>query len=108
MHGKVWTDEELDQLQRNRMNGRQIPAWQRRVYKTVGGTPHLDQNYTVYGEVVQGIALVDAIAMVPTAETDRPVDDVKMEISVLKRRETRRLERQLLKDGLKKELIMEL
>lgn len=108
VQGKVWTDEELDQLQQNRMNGRQIPAWQRQVYKTVGGTPHLDQNYTVYGEVVQGIALVDAIAAVPTAKTDRPVDDVKMEISILKRREARRLERQLLKDGLKKELIMEL
>lgn len=95
VQGKVWTDESLDQLQQSRMQGRQIPAWQREVYKTKGGTPHLDQNYTVYGEVVKGLEMVDAIAAVKTAAADRPVEDVKMEISVLKKREARKLEKSL-------------
>lgn len=95
VHGKLWTDETLDQVQKNRMQGRQIPGWQREVYKTIGGTPHLDQNYTVYGEVVKGLELVDAIAVVKTAPGDRPVEDVKMEVSVLKKREARKLEKAL-------------
>ncbi|NEU09039.1 peptidylprolyl isomerase [Flavihumibacter sp. R14] len=95
VQGKVWTDEKLDQLQTNRLNGRQIPTWQREVYKTIGGVPHLDQNYTVYGEVVKGIEMVDAIAAVKTAPGDRPVEDVKMEVSVLKKKEARKLEKAL-------------
>ena len=95
VQGKIWTDETLDQLQKNRLNGRQIPEWQREVYKTIGGVPHLDQNYTVYGEVVQGLAMVDSIAAVKTGSGDRPLEDVKMEISVLKKREARKLEKAL-------------
>ena len=102
VQGKIWTDEKLDQLQTNRLNGRQIPAWQREVYKTIGGVPHLDQNYTVYGEVVQGLEMVDSIAAVKTAPGDRPVEDVKMEVSVLKKREARKLEKAL---GLKNNVL---
>ena len=53
--GKVFTDTGLDSVERFRLNGRKIPAEQREVYKTIGGTPHLDQGYTVYGEVVKGL-----------------------------------------------------
>lgn len=95
VQGKKWTDETLDQVQQSRMQGRQIPAWQREVYKTIGGTPHLDQNYTVYGEVVKGLEMVDAIAAVKTGAADRPVEDVKMQINVLKKREARKLEKAL-------------
>ena len=102
VQGKKWNDESLDQVQTNRMQGRQIPAWQREVYKTIGGTPHLDQNYTVYGEVVKGLEMIDAIAGLPTASGDRPVEDVKMEISVLKKREARKLEKTL---GLKNNML---
>ena len=95
VQGKKWTEETLDQLQKNRLNGRQIPEWQREVYKTIGGTPHLDQNYTAYGEVVKGLEMVDSVAAVKTAPGDRPVEDVKMEVSVLKKREARKLEKTL-------------
>ena len=95
VQGKKWTDESLDQVQQNRMQGRQIPASQREIYKSIGGTPHLDQNYTVYGEVVKGIEMVDLIASVKTATGDRPLEDVKMEVSVLKKREARKLEKAL-------------
>jgi len=93
VQGKKWTDATLDDLQLKRMNGRIIPESQRRVYKEHGGTPHLDQNYTVYGEVVSGIEMVDAIAEVKTGTSDRPVEDISMMVSVLKKREARKIER---------------
>jgi len=95
VQGKKWTDATLDEVQMERMNGRIIPVSQRRVYKELGGTPHLDQNYTVYGEVVSGIEMVDAIAGVKTGTSDRPVEDVSMMVSVLKKREARKVEKNL-------------
>lgn len=53
-----------------------IPEKHREIYKTVGGTPHLDQNYTVFGEVISGLAVVDSIAAVKTDNRDRPREDV--------------------------------
>ena len=49
-----------------------ISEKQREVYRTLGGTPHLDQNYTVFGEIVQGMNVVDSIAVVETNEAGRP------------------------------------
>lgn len=92
--GKVFTDEQLDLLEQNRLK-RKIPTWQREVYKTLGGIPHLDQNYTVFGEVVQGIEMIDTIAAVKTGAADRPVDDVRMTVTVLKKKEAKKLEKQL-------------
>lgn len=54
------------------------------VYKTVGGTPFLDNAYTVFGEVVEGLEVIDKIAAVETAPGDRPKSDVKMKIKVIK------------------------
>lgn len=95
VQGKKWTDATLDDVQMKRMNGRIIPESQRRVYKELGGTPHLDQNYTVYGEVVSGIGMVDAIAVLKTGSSDRPVEDVSMMVSVLKKGEARKIEKKL-------------
>ena len=99
VQGKKFTDEELDKTRMNRMNGRIIPDSQRAIYKTLGGTPHLDGNYTVYGEIVQGLALVDTIASVATSPTNRPTDDISMEVSILKKSEARKLEKR--RPGLK-------
>lgn len=55
-----------------------IPESHRQVYRTMGGTPHLDQNYTVFGEVVQGMAVIDSIAKEQTDALDRPVSDVRI------------------------------
>lgn len=55
-----------------------ISEAQREVYKSVGGAPHLDQNYTVFGEVVEGLAVVDSIAATETGMSDRPVSDVRI------------------------------
>jgi cyclophilin family peptidyl-prolyl cis-trans isomerase len=93
--GKVFTDEQLNNLEQTRLKGRKIPEWQREVYKTLGGIPHLDQNYTVFGEVVKGIEMIDAIAAVKTGPADRPVEDVRMEVTLLKKKEARKLEKTL-------------
>ncbi len=56
-----------------------IPENQREVYKSIGGTPHLDQNYTVFGEVIEGIDVLDSIANTPTDSRDRPLNDVRIQ-----------------------------
>lgn len=76
--GKVHTDGSLDTIETDRLK-RKIPAALREVYKTVGGVPHLDQNYTVFGEVIRGIEVIDKIASVQTSkgpDRDRPVENV--------------------------------
>lgn len=55
-----------------------IPQGIRDAYRTVGGTPHLDGSYTVYGEVIEGMDVVDRIQKVATDRYDRPVEDVKI------------------------------
>ncbi len=99
VQGKIFTDADLDKTRMSRMNGRIIPDSQREVYKTTGGTPHLDGNYTVYGEIVQGLEMIDAIASVSTNALDRPLENISMEVSVLKNREARKVEKRRL--GLK-------
>ena len=51
---------------------------QKAAYTTVGGTPHLDGQYTVFGEVVDGMDVVDKIEKVETDRADRPLEDVKV------------------------------
>ena len=80
--GKIFDDAGLDKVQErldNRTAGRgKLTPEMREVYKTVGGTPHLDGQYTVFGEVVSGLDVVDAIQHVPTDEHDRPLTDVRI------------------------------
>jgi len=56
---------------------------QRDLYRTLGGTPQLDNEYTVFGEVVEGMDVIDKIAAVPTKPGDRPVKDVKMNVRIV-------------------------
>ncbi|MFN3316830.1 MAG: peptidylprolyl isomerase [Raineya sp.] len=82
VQGRKFTDEELNALsQRMQVN---YPVEHREVYKTIGGSPHLDQSYTVFGEMLAGFEVLDAIASQATNETDRPLNDIKMQISVKK------------------------
>ena len=55
-----------------------IPEDHREVYRTLGGTPHLDQNYTVFGEVISGLEVIDSIAAMQTGTLDRPVEDARV------------------------------
>ncbi|WP_316810557.1 peptidylprolyl isomerase [Pedobacter heparinus] len=94
VQGKIFTDPQLDEVE-NKRPGFKIPGWQREIYKNIGGTPHLDRNYTVYGEVVKGLELIDQVAVIKTDRNNRPLEDVKMTVSILKRREARKLEKML-------------
>jgi peptidyl-prolyl cis-trans isomerase B (cyclophilin B) len=81
VQGKIFTDAGLDSVETFRLGGRKIPVEQRAVYKTIGGSPQLDQNYTVFGEVVKGLEVVDKIAAVQTSTgngRDRPLQDVML------------------------------
>lgn len=106
VQGKVYTDEELNIIEQKRLKGRKIPEAQRQIYKTVGGSPFLDQNYTIFGEIVRGIEMVDTIASVETDKNDRPVIDIAIQMTLLKRGEIRKLEKELVQESFKRKLIM--
>ena len=57
---------------------------QKEIYSTKGGTPHLDGAYTVFGQVVEGLNVIDSIAAQPTDKFDRPVENVTMEMELIK------------------------
>ncbi len=76
VQGKAMQDAELDQIEQRK--GFKYTPEQREVYKMWGGTPFLDNDYTVFGEVSQGLEIVDLIAATQTAPGDRPVVDVRV------------------------------
>ena len=80
LQGKKYTDDELNQMEQR--TGVKYTPEQREAYKTIGGTPFLDQNYTVYGEVYEGLNVLDSIAAVKTDSRDRPLKDVRMFMKV--------------------------
>jgi peptidyl-prolyl cis-trans isomerase B (cyclophilin B) len=77
VQGRVYSDEDLDHVEA-KLNGYKIPANHREVYKTIGGSPSLDTKYTVFGEVIKGIDVIDSIAAVTTGDRNRPLEDVKI------------------------------
>jgi len=94
VEGRTFTDAGLDSLEQLRLGGRKIPAYQRGIYKTLGGAPYLDRNYTVFGELISGIDVIDRIAATETDRYDRPLEDQRMNMVPLTRREAINLERE--------------
>jgi cyclophilin family peptidyl-prolyl cis-trans isomerase len=82
VQGKVYTDAELDSFEK-RLN-KTFTAEEREAYKTIGGTPHLDGSYTVFGEVTAGFDVINKIAAVKTLIGDKTVEDVIMNIVEIK------------------------
>ena len=82
VEGRVSNDKELDMIQQQK--GIKFSPEQRQAYTTVGGTPFLDQDYTVFGEVVSGLEVIDKIINVPRDANNRPLGDVRMKMELLK------------------------
>jgi len=92
--GRVYTQAGLDSLEQFRLIGRKFTPAEREAYTTVGGIPFLDQNYTVFGEMIKGFDVLDKIAAVPTSKStdlDRPIEDVKiLKMRLVKRKKVKR------------------
>ena len=89
VQGRIHTDYTLDSTETYRLKGRKLPAEHRAVYKTLGGSPHLDQNYTIFGELMSGFETLDKIAGTQTsgkAGGDKPIGN----ISILKTKMVKR------------------
>lgn len=76
VQGRVWAESELAQMEQAR--GINFSEEQLETYTTIGGTPHLDDAYTVFGYVAEGLDVIDRIAGVETGQRDRPVEDVSI------------------------------
>lgn len=80
--GNIFDDKWLDKVQTrlDTMSHGQVKLTPevREVYKTIGGTPHLDGMYTVFGQVIEGLDVVDKMQQQPTDKNDRPLADVRI------------------------------
>ncbi|HSW67957.1 MAG TPA: peptidylprolyl isomerase [Bacteroidales bacterium] len=81
VHGRTFAPEQLAIF--GQRSGKTFTQEQIDTYATIGGAPHLDGDYTVFGEVISGIEVVDRIATVQTAPGDRPVKEIKMRVTIL-------------------------
>ena len=74
--GRKYLDDELNDIEKE--NGIKFTAAEREMYKTIGGAPHLDGEYTVFGEVVSGLEIADRISLLPTKNDFRPLTDIRL------------------------------
>ena len=81
VQGQVVNDQYLNTVASK--TGHQFTDEQKQVYKTIGGTPHLDGGYTVFGEVLDGFNVIDLIAAVKTGRGDKPIEPISMTIEIL-------------------------
>ncbi len=81
VQGRPFAHQELDMFEQR--SGKPFSNEKRQVYSTIGGTPHLDGEYTVFGIVVEGLEVVDSIAAVKTDQTNRPLEDISVKMKVL-------------------------
>lgn len=84
VQGKIFTPMELDSASKKRHFP--LDSTIIKLYTTIGGAPHLDMNYTVFGQVIYGLETIDKIANAPTSATNRPLGDVRMKMYVLDKR----------------------
>ena len=84
VQGKKMTDDEVTIVAQR--NGMDYTTQQRAEYMILGGTPRLDNSYTVFGEAIDNLDLIDTIAKQAKDSADRPKEDIKMSMTVKKMR----------------------
>lgn len=89
MQERIMNSEELIEREFGQLPDFEFTQQQIEAYTTIGGAPHLDRGYTVFGQVVEGLPVIDSIAQVPTGPGDRPLEDVYMvmEVEEVKKKE---------------------
>ncbi|MGB3901868.1 MAG: peptidylprolyl isomerase [Bacteroidales bacterium] len=80
VQGRKFNMDELNMLEQR---GFKFTDEQKQIYSTIGGSPHLDGQYTVFGEVISGMDVVDKIASLSTDRNNRPLQDVKFTIEIV-------------------------
>lgn len=89
VQGRKFTREEIDKMLKGKNARRDAKITytdeQYKTYETIGGTPHLDMDYTVFGEVIEGLDVIDKIAEVKKDKRDRPLEDIKMTLKIVKK-----------------------
>lgn len=85
VEGKIYTDEQLNMLEQQKGAGFKYTPAQRELYKNVGGTPQLDQGYTVFGEVESGLEVIGKISHVAKDGMNRPAGDIRMRMEIIKK-----------------------
>jgi len=76
VQGRTWKDADLTSMEAR--SGRKYNEEQKEIYRTLGGTPHLDGGYTVFGQLIEGMDVLDKIAKSATGGADRPTNDVRI------------------------------
>ena len=89
--GKTYTDAQLDAFEKRVGNDFRFSAEARKIYKEIGGTPSLDQNYTVFGQLVKGFEALDRIASTTKNKADKPLTKVTIKVTVLSKKEIKEL-----------------
>ena len=82
VQGQVYSEEKLRSF--GLRSGKTYNEEQTKTYGSIGGTPHLDGAYTVFGEVVKGLDVIELIANQKRDKNNRPLKDVEMSISIIK------------------------
>ena len=89
VQGVKYPKTEVDKINDQKNKGRETPIVykeeQYKVYEEIGGKPHLDMDYTVFGEVIEGLEVIDLIAAVKTDRRNRPKKDIKMTMKIVRK-----------------------
>ncbi|MCK4922112.1 MAG: peptidylprolyl isomerase [Bacteroidales bacterium] len=83
VQGQIYSQEQLDGFVKTGRH-KAFTSEEIKSYTTIGGTPHLDATYTVFGEVISGLSVLDTIASQPVDSYNRPIEDIKLQIKIIK------------------------
>ena len=89
--GKKYTDTQLDVIEKRIGSDFKFSDTARKIYKEIGGVPHLDQNYTVFGQLIKGYDVLEKVASAKKDKTDKPLNRISIKVNTLNKREVKKL-----------------